>query len=95
MEPDRNGEPDVTGDPLSPRLHGRAREQEALDGLLLAVHRRHSRVLVLRGGSGVGKTALRTHLASRAPAGRVVRTVEVEPNPRSRTRHSSRCALRC
>ncbi|MFF2145227.1 AAA family ATPase [Kitasatospora sp. NPDC058190] len=69
---------DVTGYPLSPPLCGRAREQEVLDRLLLDLRRGHSRVLLRRGESGVGKTALLTYLAGRAPAGRVVRTVGVE-----------------
>ncbi|RKT19086.1 AAA ATPase-like protein [Streptomyces sp. 1114.5] len=78
MEPGGKGRPDGTGDPLSPQLRGRAREQEVLDRLLLDLRRGHSRVLVLRGESGIGKTALLTYLAGRAPAGRVVRTVGVE-----------------
>ncbi|WBP91544.1 AAA family ATPase [Kitasatospora cathayae] len=78
MEPGGKGGTDGTGDPLSPQLRGRAREQEVLDRLLLDLRRGHSRVLVLRGESGIGKTALLTYLADRAPAGRVVRTVGVE-----------------
>ncbi|MBO1413237.1 AAA family ATPase [Streptomyces sp. FH025] len=81
MEPVGKDGPDVTGNPLSPPLRGRAREQEVLDELLLDLRRGHSRVLVLRGESGVGKTALLTYLAGRAPAGRVVRTVGVETDP--------------
>ncbi|MFF8770784.1 AAA family ATPase [Kitasatospora sp. NPDC015120] len=78
MEPGGKGGPDGAGDPLPPQLRGRAREQDVLDRLLLDVSRGHSRVLVLRGESGIGKTALLTYLAGQAPAGRVVRTVGVE-----------------
>lgn len=78
MEPGGKGGPDGMGDPLSPPLRGRAREQEVLDRLLLDLRRGHSRVLVLRGESGIGKTALLTYLGGRVPAGRVVRTVGVE-----------------
>ncbi|MEV7185688.1 AAA family ATPase [Kitasatospora sp. NPDC093102] len=85
----------MTGNPLAPPLCGRTREQEELDRLLLDLRRGHSRVLVLRGESGVGKTALLTY-----PAGRARRVASSarsgwRPNPRSRTRLSSRCALRC
>ncbi|RNG23527.1 AAA family ATPase [Streptomyces botrytidirepellens] len=68
----------MTSHPSSSSLRGRAREQKMLDRLLLDVRDGHSRALVLHGESGVGKTALLTYLAGRAPAGRVVRTVAVE-----------------
>jgi predicted ATPase len=42
----------------APRLRGRGRECEALDGLLATVRAGESQVLVVRGGAGVGKTAL-------------------------------------
>jgi predicted ATPase len=41
-----------------PALRGRRRECEALDRLLEDVRGQQSRVLVLRGEAGVGKTAL-------------------------------------
>lgn len=49
-----------------------------LDLLLSDVRNGHSHALVLRGGSGVGKTALLAYLADRAPGGRVVRAIGVE-----------------
>ncbi|MFI2366566.1 AAA family ATPase [Promicromonospora sp. NPDC019610] len=60
-------------------LRGRRRETEALDELLREVRAGHSRVLVLRGEAGIGKTALLDHLSARAGSARVVRTVGVEP----------------
>jgi predicted ATPase len=39
-------------------LHGRRAEREALDRLLAAVQGGQSRVLVVSGEAGVGKTAL-------------------------------------
>lgn len=45
-------------------LVGRRRECEALDRLLTDVRARHSRVLVLRGEPGVGKTALLNYIVS-------------------------------
>jgi hypothetical protein len=62
-------------------LRGRAREQEVLDRLLLDVRDGHSRVLVLRGETGVGKTALLSYLADRATPGRVVRTSGAATEP--------------
>ncbi|MER7850552.1 ATP-binding protein [Kitasatospora sp. NPDC096077] len=53
----------MTGHPSPPSLRGRAREQEVLERLLLDVRNGHSRVLVLRGEPGVGKSALLTCLA--------------------------------
>jgi DNA-binding CsgD family transcriptional regulator len=60
-------------------LRGRRREQEALDHLLRDVRGGKSRVLVLRGEAGVGKTALLDYLIDSATAGRVTRTAGVEP----------------
>ncbi|MFJ3408404.1 AAA family ATPase [Promicromonospora sp. NPDC090134] len=60
-------------------LRGRRRETDALDELLREVRAGHSRVLVLRGEAGIGKTALLDHLSARAGSARVVRTVGVEP----------------
>ena len=44
-------------------LHGRRRECEALDQLVADVRAGQSRVLVLRGEAGAGKTALLEYLA--------------------------------
>src|SRR5690348_1562251 len=49
-------------------LTGRHFEREALDGLIEAVRAGESRVLVMRGEPGVGKTALLEYLAERASA---------------------------
>ncbi|MFC0070431.1 BREX system ATP-binding domain-containing protein, partial [Umezawaea endophytica] len=62
-----------------PVLRGRRREQEALDDLLRDVRSGRSRVLVLRGEAGAGKSALLDHLTGHARAGRVVRAAGVEP----------------
>ena len=59
-------------------LLGRRTECEALDRLLDDVGADQSRVLVLRGEAGVGKTALMDYLASRAEGCRVLRAVGVE-----------------
>ncbi|WP_371778915.1 helix-turn-helix transcriptional regulator [Streptosporangium subroseum] len=59
-------------------LRGRRREQEALDRLLRDVRAGQSRVLVLRGEAGVGKTALLDYLTEAAPAGQVARAAGVE-----------------
>lgn len=64
--------------PLLPPLHGRAHERAVLDRLLVDVRCGYSRALVLRGESGIGKTALLSYLAEQVPAGRVVATVGVE-----------------
>lgn len=68
----------MTNDPTAQPLCGRAREQEVLDRLLLELREGRSRALVLRGESGVGKTALLAYLAGHGQAGRVVRTAGVE-----------------
>ncbi|WP_436528793.1 AAA family ATPase [Actinoplanes sp. HUAS TT8] len=68
---------DVPGSAAVPPLRGRRREQERLDRLLREIHGGGSRVLVLRGEAGVGKTALLDYLTVRAPLGRVIRTTAV------------------
>jgi DNA-binding CsgD family transcriptional regulator len=63
----------------APVLRGRRSECGELDRLIEAVQAGASRVLVVRGESGVGKTALLDHLAGHAPACRVVRAAGVQP----------------
>ncbi|HEY0496405.1 MAG TPA: ATP-binding protein, partial [Kutzneria sp.] len=60
-------------------LLGRGREQETLNRLLRDVRGGQSRVLVLRGEAGAGKTALLDYLAETMPAASVSRAVGVEP----------------
>ncbi|HEX6340701.1 ATP-binding protein [Umezawaea sp.] len=69
----------MRSDSGNPVLRGRRREREALDGLLRDVRSGRSRVLVLRGEAGAGKTALLDHLAEHVRTGRVVRAAGVEP----------------
>ena len=59
-------------------LRGRRAELGVLDGLIEAVRAGESRVLVVRGEPGVGKTALLDHLAGRASGCRVVRAAGVQ-----------------
>src|SRR4051812_38914692 len=61
-----------------PTLLGRRRECQALDRLLESVRAGHSRVLVLSGASGVGKSALLDYLAGNASGCRVARAAGVE-----------------
>ena len=65
------------GDP-GPGLRGRRSECEALDRVLAGVRAGQSRVLVLRGEAGVGKTALLEYLSERATGCRVARAAGVE-----------------
>ncbi|MBQ1020072.1 AAA family ATPase [Micromonospora sp. D93] len=60
-------------------LRGRRRERDTLDRLLRDVRAGHSRVLVLRGEAGAGKSALLDYLSEHASAGRVTRAAGVEP----------------
>src|ERR1700746_3693137 len=60
------------------RLRGRSREVSVLAGLVEAVRGGESRVLVVRGEPGVGKTALLRYLVEHAPDCRVVRAVGVQ-----------------
>src|SRR6201987_4708232 len=59
-------------------LRGRREEREALERLLEAVRGGQSRVLVVSGEPGVGKTALLESALSSASGFRVVRAVGVE-----------------
>jgi DNA-binding CsgD family transcriptional regulator len=59
-------------------LRGRRAESAALDGLVEAVRAGESRVLVVRGEPGVGKTALLDRLAGLASGCRVVRAAGVQ-----------------
>ncbi|MGH3286794.1 MAG: ATP-binding protein, partial [Streptosporangiaceae bacterium] len=60
------------------RLRGRSAEVSALAGLVAAVRAGESRVLVVRGEAGVGKTALLDYLAGQAQGCRVVRVAGVQ-----------------
>jgi DNA-binding CsgD family transcriptional regulator len=59
--------------PGPPELRGRAAEVKVLAGLVAAVRSGQSRVLVVRGEPGTGKTALLDELAARASDCQVVR----------------------
>src|SRR4030081_3636626 len=59
-------------------LHGRRSEREALERLLEAVRGGQSRVLVVSGEPGVGKTALVESALSSVSGFRVMRAVGVE-----------------
>jgi ATP-dependent Clp protease ATP-binding subunit ClpA len=59
-------------------LHGRRVEREALERLLDEVRRGQSRVLVVSGEPGVGKTALLESAIGSASGFRVARAVGVE-----------------
>src|SRR5215472_3165651 len=62
----------------APVLRGRDSECGVLDRLVEAVRAGASRVLVVGGEPGVGKTALLDYLAGRAPGCRVVRAAGVQ-----------------
>jgi DNA-binding CsgD family transcriptional regulator len=63
---------------MAQALRGRDGEQAVLDRLLDDVRAGDSRVLVLRGEAGVGKTALLDYVQERVPDCRVVRAAGVE-----------------
>ena len=63
---------------LGPRLRGRRNECAALDRLVEDVRAGQSRVVVLRGEAGVGKTALLEYLLERASGCRIARAAGVE-----------------
>ena len=58
--------------PRTPAFRGRARERQALDGLLGRVRGGESAVLVIRGEAGIGKTALMRYCARQASGCRLV-----------------------
>jgi len=60
------------------QLRGRRAELRVLDDLVAAVRAGESRVLVVRGEPGMGKTALLDHLAEQASGCRVVRAAGVQ-----------------
>jgi predicted ATPase len=59
-------------------LWGRSSESGMLDRLVADLHDGHSRVWVLRGEAGIGKTALLDYLAKAASGCRVMRTAGIE-----------------
>src|ERR1700729_594137 len=67
----------VIGEPVQV-LHGRRGEREVLDRLLAAVRGGQSRVLVVCGEAGVGKTALLESVIGSASGFRVLRAAGVE-----------------
>jgi DNA-binding CsgD family transcriptional regulator len=69
---------DMTHLHRGPALRGRRHECEALDRLLGDVRGQQSRVLVLRGEAGVGKTALLEYLVANASGCRIARAAGVE-----------------
>jgi DNA-binding CsgD family transcriptional regulator len=60
------------------KLHGRQAEQQVIDDLLAAARAGHSGAVVLRGASGIGKTALLGYAATAADGMLVLRTAGVE-----------------
>jgi AAA ATPase domain len=71
--------PVTAGQAPGGRPHGRRGECELLDRLVADVRAGQSRVLVLRGEPGTGKTVLLDYLAQRADGCRVARVSGVEP----------------
>src|SRR5689334_11093713 len=59
-------------------LRGRLREREELDSVVDDARAGRSRVLVIRGEAGIGKSALLEYLGERASSCRVTRTVGIE-----------------
>ena len=64
--------------PRTPAFRGRARERQALDGLLDRVRGGESAVLVIRGEAGIGKTALMHYCARQAAGCQLAQTHGVE-----------------
>jgi DNA-binding CsgD family transcriptional regulator len=63
---------------MQPGLRGRRPECEVLDDLLASVRTGRSRVLILRGEAGIGKTALLEHVGGSASGFGVARAAGVE-----------------
>lgn len=70
--------PAVPASGPAPWLRGRRDECRLLDQLVASVESGHSRVLVLRGDAGIGKTALLQYVSERASRCRVARAAGVE-----------------
>lgn len=68
----------VDGRSASPGLLDRVGERDVLDELVAGVRAGQSRVLVLRGQAGVGKTALLRHLPTAASGCRIAQAAGVE-----------------
>src|SRR5687767_9883133 len=68
----------ANGRPHASRLLGRRSECNKLDRLLASVRAGQSRVLVVRGEAGIGKTALLDYLENRASGCRIARAAAVE-----------------
>src|SRR5258708_10275747 len=68
----------TTSGRAGPGLVGRRVEREALNQLLDDVRAGHSRVLVVRGEPGVGKTALLEYVVEQASGCRVARAAGVQ-----------------
>src|SRR5664279_3000012 len=68
----------MPGGPSAPVLRGRRTECEALDRLLHAARSGRASVLVVRGGSGVGKTALLEYVVAGASGSQTARAAGVE-----------------
>src|ERR1700759_1306968 len=68
----------VDGHRSTSGLVDRDRERDALERLVAGVDGGESRVLVLRGDAGVGKTALLGHLSRAAASHRIARAAGVE-----------------
>jgi len=64
--------------PRTPAFRGRARERQALDGVLDRVRGGESAVLVIRGEAGIGKTALMRYCARQASGCRLAQIDGVE-----------------
>jgi DNA-binding CsgD family transcriptional regulator len=80
MNPPATARPPATADQASGcGLHGRRGEREMLDRLVADVRAGQSRVLILCGEPGTGKTALLDYLAQRAAGCRVARVAGAEP----------------
>ena len=76
-------------------LHDRREEREVLDRLLAAVRGGQSRVLVVTGEPGIGKTALVASAIGSASGFRVLRAVGWSQRWSSRSPRCSSCARRC
>jgi DNA-binding CsgD family transcriptional regulator len=68
----------VAGEGATPALRGRSKECEALESVLRDARDSQSRVLVVRGEAGIGKTAVLRHVRDLASDFRLAGTVGVE-----------------